>query len=45
MRKPALRIADRARPIGFGFGQIPTDDAEAALYFCRALVGKSPEDR
>jgi hypothetical protein len=36
--KAAPRIGDRNAPDRNWLDQIPTDDAEAALQFCRALV-------
>ena len=38
MSKTAPRIADRNAPDRSWLDQIPTDDADAALQFCRALV-------
>src|SRR5437764_15089734 len=38
MSKAAPRIADRNAPDRGWLDQIPTDDAEAALQFCRALA-------
>ena len=40
MSKPAPRITDRNASERSWLEQIPTGDAEAALKFCRALVGQ-----
>ena len=38
MSKPAQRISDPSAPVRSWLEQIPTNDAQAALQFCRALV-------
>jgi polyisoprenyl-phosphate glycosyltransferase len=41
MSKPAPRVRDRTGRDKDLIGQIPTDDAEAALRFCQALAGQA----